>query len=354
MSEGAAPGWQRAEVQRRFRAFAEREAGASPLYQALSAAVAADPELLDLAAHARAGQPPANMLFAAVKLLLTRAPDAPLAAFYPGLTPQPRPAQAAPPAFRRFCLERADALRPILRRRAVNTNEPARAALLRPGFAVALGELTGPVQLVEVGASAGLVLLWPHFAVDPGDGRPPVGPAAPGLTLSCRMSGTPPLALDPARIAGLQGLEREPLDPADPDDADWLRALIWPEQLDRAARLDAALALARRQPPRVRYGDALDLLPRLAAELPAGEALVVHHQFTLNQFPDEARARLHAQLAETARVRPVRRIGLEWSGRDRAAILEIAAPDETPRRLARCDPHGAWLEWQAGTAGEAR
>ena len=37
---------ERDELIRRFRAFAEREAGASPLYQALSAAVAEDGRVL--------------------------------------------------------------------------------------------------------------------------------------------------------------------------------------------------------------------------------------------------------------------------------------------------------------------
>jgi hypothetical protein len=345
-TDDAGPGWTRAEAERRFRAFAERETAASPLYQALSAAVAEDAALLDLAAFARPGQPPANMLFAAVKRLLARDPADPLADFYPGLTPKPRPAPEAPPAFRRFCLAHADAIRATLQRRAVNTNEPARAALLRPAFAVALGELTGPVHFVEVGASAGLVLLWPYCAVDPGQGGAPVGPADPGLTFPCAMTGDPPLHIDPARVASLQGIERDPLDPADPEDADWLRALIWPEQLDRAARMDAALALARRAPPRVHHGDALEILPELAAALPVGGALVVHHQFTLNQFPDDTRDRFHAQLSRIAQDRPVRRVGLEWSGRDRAAVLDLATPDAGPRRLARCDPHGAWLVWE--------
>ncbi len=54
-----------------FLRFAERECrGVSPLYEALARGVAADPRLLALAARAGAGQPPPNMLFAAVHALL--------------------------------------------------------------------------------------------------------------------------------------------------------------------------------------------------------------------------------------------------------------------------------------------
>jgi hypothetical protein len=48
----------------------------SPLYQALSRAVAGDEQLLDLAAQARPGQQPANMLMAATHLLVLKAPRA--------------------------------------------------------------------------------------------------------------------------------------------------------------------------------------------------------------------------------------------------------------------------------------
>ena len=336
---------ERDELIRRFRAFAEREAGASPLYQALSAAVAEDAELLDLAAHARPGQPPANMLFAAVQsLLLTSERDDPLAAFYPRLSAAPGGPGDAVPAFRSFCRRHAAEIAGLLPRRAVSTNEPARAALLRPAFALATAELDGPVHFLEIGCSAGLVLLWPRLRMDYGGGRT-VGPPDAPLTLPCQLDGAAPLEIEPARIAGLQGVEREPLDPNDPSDAVWLQALVWPEQTHRAPRLERALALAGADPPRVHRGDALELLPDLAAALPDGAALVVHHQFTLNQFPENARARLESQLARIAEKRPLRRVGLEWSGRERAAVLEIAEPPQPARRLARCDPHGAWLEW---------
>ena len=77
----------------RFARFAERECrGVSPLYRALARAVATDAELLALAAGVGSGQPPPNMLFAAVRLLLLGvAADDPLAGFYADLTAAPRP-----------------------------------------------------------------------------------------------------------------------------------------------------------------------------------------------------------------------------------------------------------------------
>ena len=57
----------------------------SQLYARLSAGVLEDPELLALAATAPAGQPPPNLLFAAVHYLLLRGASHPLARLYPSL-----------------------------------------------------------------------------------------------------------------------------------------------------------------------------------------------------------------------------------------------------------------------------
>jgi hypothetical protein len=46
----------------------------------------------------------------------------------------------------------------------------------------------------------------------------------------------------------------------------WLSCLVWPDEGDRAERLAAAIASARRAPPRVVKGDLLTGLPALVAE----------------------------------------------------------------------------------------
>lgn len=53
-------------------------------------------------------------------------------------------------------------------------------------------------------------------------------------------------------------------DVTDADDVAWLRCLIWPGEPDRQERLDAALAIARRDSPYIVRGDLVDDLPALA------------------------------------------------------------------------------------------
>ncbi len=333
-----------------FRAFAEREAkGVSPLYAALAEGIAGDPFLLTLARRARSGQPLPNMLFAAVHaLLLNCRGGEPLAGYYRSLTPHPLPPAGAFPAFRRFCLERAAAVERLLAHRVVGTNEPARAALLRPAFAAVADRAPGPLHLIEVGPSAGLLLLWDRYLIDYGGGCV-TGPEDSPLRIACPWRGgaLPDFVLGDSEIGLRLGIDPQPMDPDDEADRAWLRALIWPEQTGRRQRLQLALELAQRYPPDLREGDALDLLPRIFAEVPSPGTVCVFHAFTLNQCSSAAKAAFQEQLVALSRDRPFFAVALEW-GEGNAPELRLKRFDRglvSDDLLARCDAHGAWIDW---------
>ena len=87
------------------------------------------------------------------------------------------------------------------------------------------------------------------------------------------------------------GLDLNPLDVRDDDDMAWLETLVWPDQPTALARLRAAIAVARADPPRIVAGDLLSSLPALAAEAPPDATLVVFHTAVLAYVADpEARA----------------------------------------------------------------
>lgn len=334
-----------------FQRFAEREcAGLSPLYAALARATAEDDFLLALAARARPGQPPPNMLFAAVHaLLLAGDRDHPLAAFYASLTAVPAAPEGAYPAFVDFCRRREPEIIALLDRRVVSTNEVRRAACLLPAFAVMVACAPGPIHMVEVGASAGLNLLWDRYAYDYGGAGRLAPPRAP-LTLSCESRGSGPLPL-PAQMPLVRrrvGIDPVPLDPGDPEDAAWLRALVWPEQADRVQRLETALRLAAALRPEVIAGDVHDRLPEVAAALPAGGTFCVFHSFTLNQFSAAARDRFETVLGRLGRARRLYRIALEWgtAAAPELRLIRYDSDGSEPRLLALCDAHGAWIDWR--------
>jgi hypothetical protein len=333
---------------KRFKRFGEREClPASPLYARLAVAIAGDPEMLAIAAAARAAPVP-NLLFAGVQYLLLRGADHPLVGFYPACGGDPGRTDIDPvPLFRDFCLAHADAIRRLLETRRVQTNEVRRCALLLPAFAVVAGEAAGrPLAIVEIGASAGLNLLWDRYGYDYGGAR--CGDPEAPVQLRCALRGAqaPPIPATMPSVAWRVGLDLKPIDVHDDDAVLWLRALTWPEQVERAALLEHALDLARREPPLLLAGDALELLPGVLQRVPGDAALCLVHTFTLNQFTPEMRDQFWALAAGESLRRPVQVVSLEW--REPAPPLVVTRLEggaRHERELARCDPHGAWIEW---------
>jgi hypothetical protein len=311
-----------AAVARTYRAFAREEArGRSAAYEALAEAVAGDAALVSFVASLPPGKRQPNLLFAAARYLL-----------------------GAPPAIGPLrdlaSQSRAELTRVILARRT-QTNEPGRCAVLLP----ALAQLPQPLALIEAGASAGLNLLLDRYSYDyAGHRLPGLDPDAP--TLRCQPHGPVPLPDRVPEICWRAGLDLNPLDVTRDDDVRWLSCLVWPGEGDRAERLAAAVATARRDPPAVHRGDLLTGLPALAARAPAEATLVIYHTSVLWYVAANQRE----QFART-----VRGLGAVWLSSEPPGVVPgtagpaydghtcVVARDG--RGLAMADSHATWLEW---------
>jgi hypothetical protein len=331
-----------------FRRFAENEArGYSPLYDLLTTLTADDPDLLELAAQARRGQPAPNLLLGAVHFLMLEGRETPLRRYYPSLGGTLAPDKDAFAHFKSFCLANAAEIEMLLATRMVQTNEVGRSGCLMPAFAHVASIAGGPIALVEVGASAGLNLLCDRYFYDYGE-MGTAGDAASAVKLSCRvLSGRPPLEAVPA-IAFRLGIDLNPIDPRDADSSLWLRALVWPEHRQRAATLEAALSVAVADPPVIAAGDGVEGLPALLERVPEGLAVCVFHSFVMNQIGREGRDRFYELLAEAAWSRPVFDISFEGTAAGAGAAIELARSVRGEWRrvvLAACHPHGLTMEW---------
>ena len=323
----------------------------SPLYARFARQAAADKRCMSLAAGTPAGQLPPNLLFAAIHDLLLSGVESPLARWFPTLTGEAvaPPDEAAPLA--EFCAEHEDALRRTIATRTVQTNEIQRLALLMPAFMLLeRHHVDEPVHYVEVGASAGFNLLWPWCGFSYGDGRI-IGHAQSPVHLNCELRGNhmPVIAHGLPEAASRVGMDLNPVDTEDADQVRWLKALVWPDQPERMARLDAALALARRHRPDVRRGNALDLLPAYLAGLPEAAPACVFHSIALYQLPLADRQYLNSILMTYSQDRPIFRIGLEHIS-SRQPLLElhryVDGESRPAQALAFGDFHGRWMEWQ--------
>ncbi len=296
-----------------YRRFAEVEArGMSATYERLALDVAADGRLLALLDEVEPRQRQPNLLFGALRWY-----DAPLETDW--------------------AVAHWPEVRHVLTTRRTQTNEPARCALLLP----ALATLPEPLALVEVGASAGLTLLYDRYAYDYAGHRVGAGE----VTLRCEPRGPVPLPGRIPEIAWRAGLDLNPLDASDPDTRRWLECLVWPEHEDRRTTLRAALDVAAADAPRVVPGDLLRDLPALLAEAPRDATVVVLHTAVLAY----ADAGTCAAFVDLLRERGVHRLGAEGArvlphlGAEPGAY--VVSMDD--RVLAHANPHGRWLEWRA-------
>jgi hypothetical protein len=175
-------------------------------------------------------------------------------------------------AWRDFTLEHWAAVEREALVRLTQTNEPLRCAALMP----VLARIAGPVALLEVGASAGLCLYPDRYSYRY-DGGEPLHPAdgPSAVMLECTTNGLEPAPTRLPEIVWRAGIDLAPLDVSVADDARWLEALIPPEQHDRLARLRAAMAIVRADPPLLVAGDVTDALADLAAHAPSDATLVV-------------------------------------------------------------------------------
>lgn len=336
----------------RFEQFA-REAAilGSTLYERLSNYIAGNDELLDVAANTP-HEPVPNTFFGAVHYLLLAGARHPLRDFYASLTPHPASNHTLCETFHNFCIASRDTLLPLITTHRTQTNEVNRSAVLAPAFCVVAALAGGkPLALVEVGASAGLNLSWDSYRIAYSDGTI-LGDPNSRVHVACELRGAPlPAAIEsPPTIADRIGIDLNPIDLHDPVERLWLRALVWPDHLERARLLDAAieLAVAADRPPNFLRGDALDLLPDVLPNLPPDAAPCVFHSAVLYQFTPESRERFFALLA-AASVELGRPIWHVFAEDDEGLKLffyrDGRLADE--QLLADFDAHGRWLDWKS-------
>jgi hypothetical protein len=348
----------------RFREAAD-EFAACPLYRTLCLVVADDERLLEIAAQRRPGQQPANLLFAAVHRLLLDDPTDELARWYPSIDGSAaRPPETAGEAFASFCLHRRDALVALLSERLVQTNVVKRATALRLGLAHVSGRTAAPLTLIEVGASAGVLLAFDRFRYRVG-GRS-WGTDSP-VEITSEWRGTAASLPDLDRLPPISrrfGIDLSPVDPTDAKGRAWLRALVWPGNEAQWALLERALDLISENPPRVMAGDAIELLgspPSL--ELAPGQTVVVFHAATRAHIPTDRRAAFDKAIRDLGRERRIFRLSQEGSpeplpevGGLPGHLLELTDVDgerEEARRLAFFDGHAEWAVPLPETASAA-
>jgi hypothetical protein len=344
-----------------YRHFGEVDAaGSSPLYQRVAVALSESGEALRAIEAAPARKRHPTVILAALHdlALAGRAPA--LAAAYAAAD-----GNAAAGAAIEVLLRMTDSVAAIAVRRKVRADETGRGAVLYPAIAEAARRAgADAVGLIDVGCSAGLNLTTDRVGITYGNG-PSLGDPSSPVQLSCSVVGGRPVPVRAMpEVVARVGVDLDPVDVTDADEARWLRACLPPDQPERAARLEAELALAATAPPLLLSGDAVEVLPGAFARVPAGALPVVTTTWALSRFPLESRLRFLHRLDEAATGRAVAWVSAEGVGvapaiptfGDRRAsghsIIGLAVFGHSALRaeaIGRCWSRGRLLAWLAGS-----
>ena len=342
-----------------YRRFGEVDAaGTSPLYERVAVALSESGKALRAIETAPARKRHPTMILAGLHdlALAGRAPA--LAAAYAAAD-----GDAAAGAAIDTLLRMTETIVAIAVRLQPRPNETGRCAVLYPAIAEAARRAgANAVGLIDVGCGAGFNLNVDRVGITYGNGQSLGDPSSP-VQMSSKVVGDRPV---PARampeVVARVGVDLDPVDLTDADDARWLRACVWPDQPERAARLEAELALAVTAPPLLLQGDAVELLPDAFARVPADAMPVVTTTWALSHFRLEGRLRFLHRLDEAAAGRAVAWVSAEGVGvapaiptlGDRRAsghsIIGLAVsggPVLHAEAIGRCWSQGSFLAWLA-------
>jgi hypothetical protein len=253
------------------------------------------------------------------------------------------------PAFRAALVEHRAFVSRFVDEQNVQTNEVQRCYGLLPAFLTLAREAGRPLDLIELGPSAGLNLLWDRYRYVYGEETWGAADAPLALEGGLRAS-LPTGLLDVAPVVRSRiGIDLSPVDVTTEEGSLLLQCFVWVGQTGRLERLRHAIAALRHDPPQLLRGDYVDLLPELLAERDPEALTVVFETASTMYLSTEQRARLDEALDDA---------GASGS----LAFLTTTQPDDEShsfwalrlrtwpggeRLLAHMDFHGAWVEWLA-------
>jgi hypothetical protein len=233
-------------------------------------------------------------------------------------------------------------LRRFTSEQEVQTNEVQRSWALLPAF-LTLAD-SRPLDLLELGPSAGLNLVWDRYAYRYSSGRWGAGE----LELSGDDRIPPPGELfgRVVEVARRRGIDLNPVDATTEHGARLLQAFVWADQTARLDRLRCAIDTLRADPPELMRGDYVESLPGLLGDRADGAQLIVFQTASTMYLPEGSMHRMRETFEQAARDEPLMFLTTGRGPDDDGFALEVERyPGGRSERLAVFDFHGAWLDW---------
>ena len=314
-----------------FRHQARQATERSPLYSDLCEHLAEDPRVADIVESPPRWDAPLRLLSGLHYLVLT--------------------GSASWDSIDQALVQHRDFLRGFVSTQHVQTNEVQRCWLLLPCF-LEVSRMTGArsFDLVELGPSAGLNLVWDQYRYEYAAGTWGDSSARVALSGTERRRVPEELLQIRPRVVSRVGIDINPVDVSTKEGALRLKSLVWPDQTWRLELLDRAIRSFREldPPPEILEGNLVELLPSVLAERSGDALTVVWQTAVLHYLSEEDRKGFRQILRTRGEQHPLAFV--ETSRPDTASdnywglFIELW-PGGERRQVAYADFHGAWLDW---------
>ncbi|MGA0863845.1 MAG: DUF2332 domain-containing protein [Ilumatobacteraceae bacterium] len=239
--------------------------------------------------------------------------------------------------------------------RPVQTNEVGRSVVLMAAARWLHGLGESHFDLVEVGSSAGLNLFFEQFHAPVTAGG--WGPVESSVHLSADAVRRPPPSDGKTAIAVRRwGSDPNPVNLDDDSQRVGLLSFVWPDHVERFARLASAVELARADPPRVDTASADETVERLRAD-ELERCTVVFHSIVWQYMGPRVQRRfvdgLHEVGARSRRGHKLIWLRMEPAG-PTADVRATVWTDDTVEELvlATVGYHGVDLNWNPRLAAD--
>jgi len=232
------------------------------------------------------------------------------------------------------------------------TNEVGRSAVMVGGYLTIAGETGLPLDVCEIGASAGLNLGFDQFFYQLGASR--FGDSSSPVHLTPEWRGATPPVSAPLVVRQRCGCDIAPLDITLPETQQRLRSYVWADQLDRMARLKGAVSVAQSLGIKIVRESAEHFVAGVLQDRKPGAVLVIAHTIMWHYMPTAMQEEIEKAIVRAGALAssdaPVAWLRLEPDTPVESPLLRLmlwagGADDGQARTLAEAHPHGASVKW---------
>lgn len=239
--------------------------------------------------------------------------------------------------------EERDFLVRFVQERVVQTNEVQRAWALLPAFLALADER--PLEVLELGPSAGLNLVWDRYRYRYSTGEWGDGPLL--LSGEDRVPPSAQLLAKRVDVVRRRGIDLRPVDVTTAEGARLLESFVWADQTARVERLRTAISVLRDDPPVLIAGDYVAELPGALADRTPGAQLIVFETASTQYLSREEHARLRESMHHAGRDAPFTYLTTRSAPEDDGYSLKAMEwPSGDEHVIVRLDFHGAWLDFR--------